>query len=250
MFIFKKMITPFLLPPGIVIVILVASGLLLLRKSWRAGLVNIVIGFFLWSASISPVSDALMRGLEADLAVPENPRGDVIILLGGGVYDSVPDLSGEGAPSEDTLARIVTAVRLQTMLRVPIIVCGGTVFPGRKAEAPVDARIIKDLGVPAERIIIEDKSRDTLENARYANEICNKYHFERPLLVTSAYHTRRAVLSFKDVGMDVTAVPSGFKTWKRKYSWYDYLPADLRNSTIACREYIGLLYHKIGSRIT
>lgn len=245
MFMLKKMITPFLLPPGIFIFILLVSGLWLLKKSWKVGLVNIVLGFFLWFISISPVGDALMRGLEADLTIPENPRGDVIILLGGGIYDDVPDLSGRGAPSEDTLARIVTAVRLQRMLRIPIIVCGGTVFPWRRPEAPVDARMIKDLGVPSEKIIIEDKSRDTLENARCANELCKKYHFRNPLLVTSAYHTKRAVLNFKNVGMDLTSVPSGFKTWKRKYGWYDYLPSTFGSFTIALREYIGLLYHKV-----
>src|SRR5512139_2178606 len=245
MFVFKKAITPFLLPPGLFIVILILWGFWLFKKSWKAGLVNIMIGIFLWCASISPVSDVLMRGLETGLTMPKNPSGDVIILLGGGVYDGVPDFSGEGAPSERTLERLVTAVRLQKRLQIPVIVSGGAVFPWRKVEALVDARVLEDLAIPRDKIITEDTSRDTLENARYTDEICKKYSFSHPLLVTSAYHMKRAILSFKIVRMDVTAIPSGFKVWKRTYHWDDYLPTDFRNTATACREYIGLLYHKV-----
>ena len=249
MFAFKKLITPFLLPPGIFIAVLIFSGLLFLRKSRKAGILNILIGISLWLFSIGPVSDTLIKGLENDLAMPADPRGDVIILLGGGVYDGVSDLTGVGAPSEDTLARIVTAVRLQKRLRVPVIVSGGTVFPWKKAEAPVDRRFLMDLGVPADKILMEDKSRDTLENARYVKEICEKRLFRSPILITSAYHIKRAVLSFREFNMDVTPVPSNFKAWDRKYGWADYLPGDLRGSMIACREYVGLLYHKLVSSL-
>jgi len=249
MFVFKKLITPFLLPPGIFIAILIFSGLLFLRKSRKAGILNILIGISLWLLSIGPVSDTLMKGLENDLTMPANPLGDVIILLGGGVYDGVMDLTGAGAPSEDTLARIVTVARLQKRLRVPVIVSGGAVFPWRKTEALVDRRFLMDLGVPGDKILVDNKSRDTLENARYVKEICEKRRFRYPILITSAYHMKRALLSFREFNMDATPVPSNFKTWDRKYGWADYLPGDLRISMIACREYVGLLYHKAVSSL-
>jgi uncharacterized SAM-binding protein YcdF (DUF218 family) len=244
MFAFKKLITPFLLPPGIFIAILIVSGLFFLRKSRKAGVLCIVVGAALWLLSANPVSDALMRGLEAGLTIPANPRGDVIILLGGGAYDGVKDLTGVGAPSEDTLARIVTVVRLQKKLRIPVIVSGGSGFPWIKSEAPVDRRFLMDLGVPGDKILVDDKSRDTFENARYVKGICEKRHFMNPILVTSAYHMRRSLLIFRQFDMKVTPFPAGFKTWDRRYGWTDYLPGDLEESRSACREYIGLLYYK------
>ncbi|MEJ2684057.1 MAG: YdcF family protein [Candidatus Sulfobium sp.] len=248
MFAFKKLITPFLLPPGVFIAILIVSGLLFLRKSRKAGVLCIVIGAALWLLSTGPVSDALMRGLEAGLTIPSNPRGDVIVLLGGGVYDGVKDLTGVGAPSEDTLVRVVTVVRLQRRLHIPVIVSGGAVFPWRRAEAPVDRRFLMDLGVPGDRILVDDKSRDTFENARYVKKICEKYRFKNPILVTSAYHMRRSLLIFRLFNMEVTPVPAGFRTWDRKYGWTDYLPGDLEVSRTACREYIGLLYYETVGR--
>lgn len=244
MFVFKKFITPFILPPGIFIVILIVSGLSFLRKSGKAGCLCIVVGVTIWLLSISPVSDVLMNGLEAGLTIPKDPKGDVIVLLGGGAYGGVKDLTGVGAPSEDTLSRIVTVVRLQKRLHVPVIVSGGAVFHWRKAEAPVDRRFLMDLGVPGGKIIMDEKSRDTFENAKYVKEICERHHFSKPILVTSAYHMRRSLLIFRMFNMKVTPVPSGFKTWDRQYGWTDYLPGGLGTSRTACHEYLGLLYYK------
>lgn len=202
----------------------------------------------MWAFSTLPVADAMLNGLESDFRIPENPRGDVIILLGGGVYDNAPDLSGRGVPSEDMLGRIVTAVRLQKRLNIPVIISGGAVFNGKKAESPIVKRFLTDLGVPDKKVIIDDKSRDTIENARYTGEICEKLGYKKPILVTSAYHMRRSVMSFKKVNMDVLPFPANFKTWKiKKYGWEDYLPKAhaFKNVSTALHEHIGFIFYKI-----
>ncbi len=114
MFILKNVVTPFLLPPGIFISILIITGAwFLYKKIWKAGIVMLIFGGCAWALSISPVSDAMIKGLESKYDIPQNVQGDVIILLGHGVFDKAPDLSGIGAPSGIYLTRIVTAVRLQ-----------------------------------------------------------------------------------------------------------------------------------------
>ena len=251
MFFFKKILTPFLLPPGIFIVLLIFSGMWFifkLKKYWKFGFFNCLTGILLWVLSISPVSDVMLRGLESDFTIQKKPEGDVIILLGGGAYDGVPDLSGVGAPSGDMLERMVTAVRLQKKLDIPIIVTGGKVYEHRKAEAPVVRRFLIDLGVPANKVIVEDKSRDTIENARYTSEILKKNSYKKPLLVTSAYHMKRSILSFEKAGIRVMPFPAGFKTWQnKKYGWEGYLPdvTSLEGVYIALREHIGLLFYKV-----
>jgi uncharacterized SAM-binding protein YcdF (DUF218 family) len=249
MFIVKKIVTPFLVPPGIFVVFLLVSSLWFLRrKSRKASAVNFFLAFLVWIVSIAPVSDAMLRGLEAQFSIPGNPEGDVIILLGGGVDDVVPDLSGIGAPSEEMMGRIMTAVRLQRRLHIPIIVSGGIVFKDKKAEAPIVRRFLVDLGVPGENIITEERSRDTIENARYSMKICGARGYSRALLVTSASHMKRALLSFRNAGMEVTPFPSGFKAMgKKNYGWEDFLPdaGELKKGSTAIRECIGLLYYKV-----
>ncbi|MCL4455923.1 MAG: YdcF family protein [Nitrospirae bacterium] len=246
MFIFKKILTPFLLPPGIFIVLLVGFGIwFLLKKQWKAGMANLSIGIFIWLLSISPVSHALLSPLEADFKIPENPQGDVIILLGAGIYGNAPDISGTGVPSEDMLVRLVTVVRLQKRLNIPVIVSSGAISKGEKTEASIGKRFMVDLGVPDNKVIKEEKSRDTIENAKYTAEICEKLGYKKPLLVTSAYHMKRSVMSFEKAGMKVIPFPVQFKTWKnRKYGWESFLPKGFENSHRALHEYLGLLFYK------
>ncbi|HCL82166.1 MAG TPA: YdcF family protein, partial [Nitrospiraceae bacterium] len=219
MFIFKKILTSFLMPPGIFIILLVGFGIwFLFKKQWKAGMVNLSIGIFIWLLAITPVSYAMLSWLESDFKLPENPHGDVIILLGAGIYGNAPDLSGTGIPSEDMLMRLVTVVRLQKKFNIPVIISSGNATKSGITEASVGKRFMVDLGVPDNKVIKEEKSRDTIENAKYTAEICKKIGYKKPLLVTSAYHMKRSVMSFEKAEMKVIPVPVQFKTWgKRKY---------------------------------
>ncbi|MDI6743787.1 MAG: YdcF family protein [Thermodesulfovibrionales bacterium] len=234
------------MPPGIFIVLLICTAVwLFFKRHWKIGFFNLLTAFLMWVLSVSPVSDSLFRVLESGVKIPEAPSGDVIVLLGGGISDGTPDLSGIGAPSEETSARIITAVRLQRRLDIPIIVSGGSVFKGRKAEAVVVKRFLIDLGVPANKVIPEDKSRDTIENARYSMEICRKFNYKKVILVTSAYHMKRAIMSFRKVGIDVLPAPANFQTWENKrYGWESYLPGGFDSAATAFREYLGLIFYK------
>lgn len=248
MFMFKKIVAPFLLPPGIFILLLVFSAVwFFIKKNWRAGLINLMIGVFIWGASIFPVANAILKGIEDGSEVSGIPNGDVIILLGGGVYGDLQDISGIGIPTEHMIVRITTAVRLQKRLDVPIIVSGGSVFKGKKAEAPIVKRFIADLGVPANKVIIEDKSRDTMENAKYTAEICRKFGYKKPILVTSSNHMKRSIESFEKVGLRVRPFSLSFIPKKTgHYGWEDYMPNAfaLKGVSFGLHEHMGLLFYK------
>ena len=95
------------------------------------------------------------------------------------------------------------------------------------------------------KIIIEDKSRDTFENAKFAQKICARLSFTNPILVTSAYHMKRAIMSFEKFGLKVLPFPSGFKSWQGKhYRWRAFLPGDFLTASIAIKEYLGLVFYK------
>jgi len=246
MFMLKKILTHFLLPPGIFIISIIFTGAWFLhKKKWKAGIVTLVFGGFAWALSISPVADSMIRGLESEYSIPKNIKGDVIILLGRGICDKAPDLTGLGVPSDGYFTRIVTAVRLQKRLNIPIIVSGTEVSEDKVVEDHIVKRFLLDLGVPADEIIIEDKSRDTFENAKFTQKICARLGFTNPILVTSAYHLKRAVKSFKKAGLEVLPFPSGFISWRDKqYKWKAYLPGNFLTASIAIKEYLGLVFYK------
>jgi len=245
----KFVLQHLLLPPGLFIVLLAWVGIrALVRRQWNAGFPVLLIAGLLAALSAVPVADRLTAGLESRYGIPARPEGDVIVLLGGGVSGGAPDLTGQGFPADGMLSRVITAARLQKRLGVPVVASGGKAFDHQDAEAPIVARILADLGVPAEKIVKEGDSRDTRENAERTKRILDANGFRKPLLVTSAYHMPRSVELFRKAGVAVTPVPAGFRTWTGKtYRWMDHLPSagGLNASVAALREYLGLVYCRI-----
>ncbi len=249
MFAFKKLITPFLLPPGIFILVLGALGYWALRRKNRpAASISYISAALIWVFSISPTADLLMGGLEKGLTIPSDFDADVILMLGGGLYEKSPDLSGRGAPGPGTMERMVTAARLHHRLGIPIVVSGGKVFPTGASIVHITKRFLVDLGVPPDAVILEDRSRDTCENALYCKAICERYGFKKPLMVTSGYHVKRALLCFNKVGLTVVPVPCALTIGPGKtYSWQHYLPAANALQTVAAagHEWIGLVFTRL-----
>lgn len=245
----KYGLAAFAVPPGVFVAAMGCLGAVLFRRRRRrAGAAVLALAAALWALSTGPVSDALLRGLEERYPVPANPSADAIVLLGGGVSEGAPDVSGVGIPTAETIGRLVTAARLQKRLRVPVIVSGGAVFDGRKAEAPVARRFLVDLGVPPDGVIVEDGSRDTAGNARLSCAICRERGFRRILLVTSAFHMPRAVLLFERAGASVVPYPALHRTWRGKRPvWADYLPGAgfLRDSAAALKEHLAILAYRL-----
>ena len=203
------------------------------KKKWGLGAMTVIIGCFMWTLSISPVSDAMLKGLESDLKVQEGSQGDVIIMLAGGLGD-------EG------LVRVICAAELQKKLKVPIIVSGGKVFENKELDSPIIKKLLVDLNVPGDKIIIEDKSRDTFENAKYSGEICKKMGYKVPILVTSPWHLKRAMMSFKLTGLPALSFPAQIERRKNKqYAWSDYLPHSFKEASIAFKEYLGLAFYAL-----
>jgi len=247
LFIIKKAAAPFLAPPGMFCILLIGSGCFLLFKARKkAGYFNLALGLLMWLFATVPASNILMSGLESGLKIPSDPKGDVIILLSGGTYADSADFTGIGAPAEESMIRLAGAARLYKKRGIPIIISGASVFKKTNSEASIIKRFLTDLGVPENRIILDDKSRDTRENAINSKAICDNYGFKSPLALTSAYHMKRSVLSFKKAGLEITPFPVNFKSCPdRTYIWTDYLPGGFGDASAALREYIGMLFYKI-----
>ena len=249
MFLFKKTISSFLLPPGCFIVILIGAGIWFISRRQRpCGIFAIAVGVLLWGMSLAPVSNYLMKGLESGVTIPARIHGDVIILLGGGANDDTRDLTGTGSPSDEMMSRLVTAVRVQRRTGLPVIVSGGAIRKKDTPESWIEKRFLQDLGIPPGKIILEDKSRDTGENARYVAEVCARNGFRNPLLVTSAYHMKRSLLIFQRNRLAVTPLPANFRSVEHlEFTPYTLLPRvlHLAITSAALHEYLGQAYYRM-----
>ena len=198
--------------PQIFIVALFALAVWLWRKKRQkqAALMLGALTFAFYLLCTGFVAEKTMGWLESAYEPPANPQGDVIIMLGGGAMNDSPDVDGTGALCASPANRLLTAVRLQRRLDVPILLSGGQVYEDTGAEARIARRILLSLGVPDDKILVETKSINTTQNARYSAEILREHGYTRPILVTSAFHMKRSVLNFEKQGIAVVPYPTDY----------------------------------------
>ncbi|XEQ93841.1 hypothetical protein SCACP_27380 [Sporomusa carbonis] len=185
-----------------------------------------------------------MRSLESRHRPPQAVSGDVIVVLGGGATADTPNVHGQGHLTGFAANRLLTAVQLQRLINVPIIVSGGQVFASSGKEAEIARHILLGLGVPDDKIIVEGQSLNTTDNAKFTKEILDERGFTRPILVTSAFHMERAVRQFAKFGTAVTPYPTDYQTNTRLiFEWNQLWPrADaFYNTQLAVKEYLGLM---------
>lgn len=245
---FYKFIVSFLMPPGIFILGLV---LVLWRirklKTPVKGLLG-MITFFFYVFSTPYVGDTLLKTLEYQYIPPQKAEGDVIVMLGGGATLDTPDIDGLGHLSGSAANRLLTAARLQRNLGVPVVLSGGQVYKDSGTEALICKRILEGLGISADKIIVEDASLNTAQNAAYVKKVVLARGYTRPILVTSAFHMERSVLQFTKQGLAVQPFPTDYFTSREsKMNINKLVPsADaFRNSYIVLHEYLGILAAKV-----
>lgn len=245
MFLLKKIVAAFVLPPGCLVAALFVLGFYLRKKS-RAGAVTCAaLAAAVWIGSTGVFSDALLRPLESAYSAPEQAEGDVIIMLCGGARGGGAYFSAGEVLSSSSLERASAAALLQKKTGLPLLLSGGRPF-SLEPEASSAANYLIERGVPLKAIITESESRDTLENALYSRKLCAAKGFKRVILLTSAYHMPRALRAFKLAGFEaVTPFPvsrisrPGGGRYLR-----NYLPGSGGDADRAINEYLGLLVYR------
>ena len=114
-------------------------------------------------------------------------------------------------------------------------------------EAEFAAQLLESLGVPRGRLLLEDRSRNTVENALYSKEIAQPKAGERWLLVTSAYHMPRSIGVFRQVGFAVEAFPVDWRTRGREDVLRPFATVGdgLRRTDTAVREWVALAIYRL-----
>ena len=178
-----------------------------------------------------------------------------IIVLGGAIDDMASAARGQTVCDEG-FERITEAVILAKRYpQARVVYTGGTasLAPGASSAEALRAReFMTQMGVAPERITIEDKSRNTDENARLTSAIVHPERSQRWIIVTSAFHMPRAMGVFEKAGFQPIAYPVSFYTLGR---WPDDLrltfdPArSLHVLELAVHEWIGLAAYWASGRI-
>lgn len=166
------------------------------------------------------------------------------IIALGGVIPNRDFNPARGIQVGSSAERLIEPVRLQR--NCPnfklVFTSFGKDLDGEVGESELAKRLWQELGVGKESIIIENQSTNTYENARETSKLLVVK--ERWLLVTSAVHMKRAVESFREVGMKVDPIPVDY-LFSMSPSPFDFSLFDSLNlwRTIS-HEYFGIIYYR------
>jgi uncharacterized SAM-binding protein YcdF (DUF218 family)/glycosyltransferase involved in cell wall biosynthesis len=127
-------------------------------------------------------------------------RADAIVVFAGGAGES-------GEAGGGYQERVKQAVDLYRNGYAPrMIFSTGFVFAFPEGE--VMRTVAIENGVPPDAIILETQARNTYENVARSRQIMVERGWKSALLVSSPYHMRRAMLTWRKVAPEVDAIPS------------------------------------------
>jgi uncharacterized SAM-binding protein YcdF (DUF218 family) len=251
----SKLFGFFAVPSNFIILAGILGALLLRTRFSRVGR-PMVIGCLILLAVIglSPVGNALIVPLENRFPAWDHSRGAPhgIVVLGGAVSPDVSHARNTVALNEaaERLTEVAELARRYPDAR--IIFSGGSaaVLFEERPEAEFAIRLLEALGVAPGRIVAEDKSRNTIENALFSRDMAQPKPGERWLLVTSAYHLPRAMGVFRQAGFPVEAYPVDWRTRGAGDALRPFatLGDGLRRTDTAVREWVGLAAYWLSGR--
>jgi uncharacterized SAM-binding protein YcdF (DUF218 family) len=143
-----------------------------------------------------------------------------------------------------SLERLVTGIQLARTLHLPLVVTGGSgrIAAGGVPEADAMADVAEKLGFPRKDMVIENRSRNTWENAEAVKQAIPG---RTVILVTSAYHMKRSAGMFRKQGFTVLPAPAGYRAETQQLSIESFLPRAnaLNLSSTALSEYLSLAWY-------
>jgi uncharacterized SAM-binding protein YcdF (DUF218 family) len=248
-----EIIKRLVLPPGFILVLLLAGFGLSLWRFRRLGRVVLSLGvLFLYLLSIAPTADLLIGPLESryqPLSPKRVPRIGTLVVLSGGA-SATNDLPLSSRLTSSSTKRVLEAVRLYDLMDKPtVVISGGSGNPFVEvSEAALMRELLLNLRIPDRRIVTEGQSSNTFENARGVKRLTLKPPL---ILVTSASHMDRALRVFKGLEMTPLPAPCDYKgRWSIDDPWR-FLPSEgaLSVSTSAIYEYVGLFWYRLTGKI-
>lgn len=126
---------------------------------------------------------------------------DYVIVFGAAVRPN-------GKPSAALRKRIMTAAAWARDHPTSIVMPTGAVGDSGPAEAEVIKRALIEAGIPARRIVLECRGRDTLESVRYCDALLRlRGDCARVICCTSRYHQPRCALLLRLLGYKAVSPP-------------------------------------------
>lgn len=242
----------FLATPSDLLIILGLAGLFLfVLKRNRVG-ISLASASILALAAVAnfPVGNFLGYVLESRFPPWDAGNGAPagIVVLGGAISSRLSRAHGETVVDGDAgrIFALMKLARAYPTMRVIYSGGDGSLLADETPEADYVYPLLETLGIGRERVLIENRSRNTVENAVFSKQLANPKPGERWLLVTSAMHMPRAIGCFRKAGFPVEAYPVAWRTMEP----FDFrsdqtMGGAIKRLDAAAHEWIGLIAYRV-----
>ena len=183
---------------------------------------------------------------------------DGILILGGGTNELLTDEHNQLILNDrvERLTESVVLIKKFPEAKIVFSAGSGTLSKLRLSGSDVAKIFYNHVGVNIDRINFEDNSRNTFENILFSKKFISNEKNEKWLLVTSAYHMKRAITVAEKLELSFIPYPVDFITrknftWKNWYEYNNFL-SNMNDFQLATHEYIGLItyyFSKKGNKI-
>jgi uncharacterized SAM-binding protein YcdF (DUF218 family) len=237
-FVLSKVFGFFASPSNLVLLVGILGLLLLPTRVARTGrwLASVSIAI-LAILGLSPIGNALIISLESRLPAWDAARGapDGIVVLSGAI---------------ERLIVVPELARRYPNARILVSGGSGALSGDGDAEAKFALRLLESVGVAQDRITLEDRSHNTVENAIFSKAIAQPKPGERWLLVTSAHHMPRAIGVFRRAGFPVEPYPVNWYTRGATDALRPFatVAEGLQRTDTAVHEWLGLAVYWLTGR--
>jgi uncharacterized SAM-binding protein YcdF (DUF218 family) len=209
--------------------------------------------------SLQPVSGALIRRLQgphASISSVGDARGArAVVVIGSGALSYSVDGRALHQLARRTAFAVLEGERLYRLLEPDwVLTSGGIPDPSslKKPESEVMRDALVELGVPADRILLESQSHTTADQMAAVAWTLRHHDINGPIVVVmTAAHARRVMATAREHDLDVVpSVAAGLEYGPVERRWRRWLPSldALRGSESAMYEYLAVAYYWITRR--
>lgn len=239
-FILSKVLIYFLYPLSWIIVLIVTAYFIKNKKHQQRLIIATIVLLLVFSNTFLLNQFARLWDVAPDRS-KTNLKYNCAIILGGFVSED-QNKNGYLNLAAD---RFIQGIKLKETEKVThLLFTGGSASlkPDGFTEGNWISSELKAFHIPDSTLLFEKQSRNTIENIQFSRIILQAKHLQPPyLLVTSAFHMRRALLICRKAGVQVVPYPCNFFAGKGSISFDHFIPSaeTLSNWNIYLKELVG-----------
>jgi len=245
-FILSKLLWLVLQPSNLLLLALILMAVF----NWRR-LLLLTLGLVLIATAL-PIGHWLAQPLEDRIPRPATVPDDLagIVVLGGAQVSHVAARRQVLATNHGAERLIEAAAIAMRHPEARLVFSGGSgrILPRGALERDVDERFVAMLQLDEGRVVYEDRSRNTWENALFTQELVDPQPDETWLLITSATHMPRSLGIFRHLGWHVVPWPVDYRTTGDDLELQIGVGQRLDEIDHAMREWVGLAAYRLMGR--